>query len=104
MQGSVSEFRIYNGVLSPIQVAATQALGTNQLLSSASPKLSASISEGNLTLSWPLTSAGFSLYSSSTLGGNAGWKLASGTQAVVGSNVQVTIPATGTASFFQLRQ
>jgi hypothetical protein len=104
MQGSVSEFRIYNGVLSPIQVAATQALGPNQLLSSASPKLSASVSGGNLTLSWPLTAAGYSLYSSSTLGANAGWKLVSGTQAAVGNNVQVTVPVTGTASFFQLRQ
>jgi hypothetical protein len=103
MQGSVSEFRIYNGVLSPIQAAATDALGPNQLLNGASPILGATFSGGNLTLSWPLVSAGFSLYSSPTLNPRAVWTLVSGKQTVVGQTVQVTVSAhAGAANYYKL--
>ena len=61
MQGTIDEFRIYNGALQADEIAATQALGPNQLLSAASPTLGATKSGANLTLFWPLASAGFIL-------------------------------------------
>ncbi len=48
--GSVDEFRIYNGALTANEIAATQILGPDQPLSTASPKLSAVPSGGNLVL------------------------------------------------------
>ena len=38
---SLQEFRIYNGALSPSDIAASDALGPGQLLSNASPRVSA---------------------------------------------------------------
>ena len=45
LNGSIDEFRIYDGELDTFQVAATQALGPGQLLSTASPALSASLAQ-----------------------------------------------------------
>ncbi|HEY1787868.1 MAG TPA: alpha-L-arabinofuranosidase C-terminal domain-containing protein, partial [Verrucomicrobiae bacterium] len=65
---SLQELRIYNGALSPSEISASDALGPNELLSNASPMMStASVAGANLTLSWPLASAGFTLLSSTNL-------------------------------------
>ncbi len=105
MKGSVDEFRIYNGVLTPDQVAQTQALGPNQLLSGGL-SVGASLSSGNLTISWPVSgSTGFSLYSSAKLGPSAAWTLVNLTPTVVGGNNQVSIPISSsvTAQFYELK-
>ncbi len=108
MQGSVDEFRIYNGVLTPDQIAKDQILGPNALPSStpSGPPLSASYSAGNIVISWPLTgTTGYSLYSSSTIGPSAVWKLVTATQTVVGANNQVSIAtgAGGPSQFYVLK-
>jgi hypothetical protein len=105
MQGSVDEFRIYNGVLSPDQIAANQILGPNQLPSPPGVSLTGSISAGNIVISWPVSgSTGLSLYSSSTLGKGAVWKLVSATPTLVGANYQVSVPTSGAQSqFFELK-
>src|SRR5260370_35587651 len=66
---SLDEFRIYNGPLQTDEIAATQILGPNQLLSTASPAISASASGGYLTLSWPLASAGWPIITTTNLVG-----------------------------------
>jgi|GEM_PF-1148950 len=105
LQGSVDEFRIYNGVLSPDDVAKTQALGPNQLLTSGLT-VGASISSGDLVITWPVSgSTGFSLYSSSTLGPNAVWALVNVAPTVVGQNNQVSLPVSSgvQAQFYKLQ-
>ena len=105
---NVTEFRIYNGPLTPTQIAADYALGPDQLIgTSTSVSLSASVSGGNVILKWPTTSALVTLLSSPTLGSGAVWtrvNTANGALTVGGSNYQVTVPDNGVAQFFRLQQ
>lgn len=101
MQGSVSEFRIYNGVMSPKDIAATQALGQTQVLTT-NVSLAASASAGNVTLSWPVAGGAFSVQSSTNLSSGV-WTTVTSPQAqIVGSNWQVTVPNSGKNTFFRL--
>ena len=103
MQGSIDEFRIYNGALTADEIAATQVLGPNQLLSTASPAVSASASGGSLTLSWPVASAGYSVLTTTNLAaGN--WMAAVVTPQIVGSRWQVILPVTGNTRFYRLQK
>jgi alpha-L-arabinofuranosidase len=101
MQGTIGEFRIYSGALQAAEIAATQALGPNQLLSTASPVISGSATGGNLTLAWPLAAAGFILESSTNLAANA-WTSVPATPQIIASQWQVTVPQSGNAQFFRL--
>jgi len=50
------EFRIYNGALSPADVAASQTLGPSEVLgSSPKPGLTASVASGSFVISWPVS-------------------------------------------------
>ncbi len=97
---SLDEFRIYNGALSATEIAATQALGPGQLLSTASPVMSATLTSNRLTLAWPLANAGFTLLTSTNLA-SGNWTLAPVAQ-IVGNQWQVTLPLANTRQFFQL--
>jgi len=101
---NLDEFRIYNGALNADEIAATQVLGPNQLLSVASPVISASMSGGgDLTLSWPLASAGFTLESCTNLVPNV-WTAVSPAPQIVAGQWQVTVAPSGNAQFFRLRK
>jgi hypothetical protein len=101
IDGSIDEFRIYNGRLSPEEIQASDILGPNQTLSTTA-KLSASQAGGNTVLSWPLANAGFAVQSASTLI-NPNWVILTNTPVLVGNTTwQVTVPLTGTAKFFRL--
>jgi hypothetical protein len=105
LAGSIDEFRIYNGELHLDEIAATQLLGPNQVLSTASPVVSASASAGNLTLTWPLASAGFALLTTSDLtSGN--WTTVSPAPQIVGGQWQVTVPIPpgAGAQFYRLQK
>jgi hypothetical protein len=100
----LDEFRIYNGALKSDQVAATQVMGPNQVLSLASPTLSASLSSAQLTLSWPLASAGFVLMTRTNLT-SGGWvQIASPPPQIVGNQWQITLPVSGNTQFFRLEE
>ena len=99
---SLDEFRIYNGALSPNEIAAAQSMGPNQLLNIGSPIINASLSGGSLTLSWPLASASFTLMSRTNLVSGT-WTAVSQSPQIVGSQWQVTMPITGNAQFFRLQ-
>ena len=103
MQGSIDEFRIYNGALTANEIAATQVLGPNQLLSASSPALSASASSGGLTLSWPVASAGYTVLTTTNLAaGN--WMAAVVPPQIVGGQWQVVLPITGNVQFYRLQK
>jgi alpha-L-arabinofuranosidase len=100
---SLDEFRIYNSVLYADEIAASQLLGPNQLLSTGSPTINGSFLGGNLTLSWPLASAGFTLVSRTNLVSGT-WVMVSPTPQIVGNQWQVTLPISGNAQFFRLQR
>jgi Concanavalin A-like lectin/glucanases superfamily len=101
LNGSLDEFRIYNVALSSAEVAATAALGPDQLLSTNSPQMSLALTGTNLTVSWPLANTGFTLQSCTdlTLGG---WmNVPSPAPQIVSNQWQVALrPATNAGSIF----
>jgi hypothetical protein len=102
---TIDEFRIYGGVLYSDEIAATDLLGPNQLLTSASVSIQAKASGGNLVLKWPVAAAGFTLQSRGSL--NSGnWNPVALSPQIVGSggntNWQVTLPLSGSPAFFRL--
>ena len=100
---TLDEFRIYNGGLSGSEIAATDALGPDQLLSAANPVISAAAGGGGLTLSWPAASAGYLVMTTTNLAaGN--WTAASVTPQIAGSQWQVFLPIAGNQQFYQLRK
>jgi len=101
MQGSVSEFRIYDGVMSPGDVASTQAMGPTQVLSN-NVHLNATISGGIVTLSWPVSGGSFALESAPSLTANTWTTISTPAAQIVGSQWQVSVPASGGAKFFRL--
>lgn len=100
---NLDEFRIYNGVLHGDEIAATQVLGPSQLLNTGSPSINGSLTGGNLTLSWPLASAGFALMTRTNLASGT-WVVVSPTPQIVGNQWQVTLPVSGNAQFFRLQK
>ncbi len=100
---SLDEFRIYNGALQADEVAAAQALGPNQLLSASIPTINASLVGGNMTLSWPLASAGFTLMSRTNLA-SGNWAAVSPIPQMVGNQWQVALPVSGNVQFFRLQK
>lgn len=99
LSANIDEFRIYNGVMSPFDVKATQVLGPNYPLS---PNLGATVGGGNVTLSWPTNYASptFTLQSRTNL--ISGTWQTEGSPTIVGSQFQVTVPNSGGAKFFRL--
>ncbi len=92
LNGVIDEFRIYDVALSSAEIAATFALGPNQLLSTNSPTLGLSLSGTILTLFWPLASAGFTLQSRTNLLEGSWVNVPSPVPQIVGSNWEVMLP------------
>ncbi len=101
---SLQELRIYNGALSPAEIAASDALGPGQLLSNSGPQINASSFTGNnLTLSWPVAAASFTLLSSTNLASGV-WTTVSRPAQIIGSQWQETVPVSDNSQFFRLAQ
>ena len=84
LNGRIDEFRIYNVGLSSAEIAASAALGSSQLLSTNSPQMGLALTGTNLTVSWPLANAGFTVQSRTNL--------------VLGDWMDVTSPAPANVS------
>jgi hypothetical protein len=103
---TMDEFRIYQGPLTPAEIAANNALGPNQLQgTNTNVILSARVAgDPNVLLSWPTNSALVTLMSSPRIGPGAVWTMVdTSSLVVVGDNYQITVPATGTM-FFRLQK
>jgi hypothetical protein len=103
MQGTISELRIYNGALDAHEIAATHALGPDQLLSAAAPTLQAVWMGTNLAFSWPLASASFVLQGTTNLASGT-WTNLPSTADIVGGQWQLTLPLSGANGYFRLAQ
>ena len=100
---TLDEFRIYTGALAASEIAATQVLGPNQLLSTASPAISASVSGDNATLSWPLAAAGYTILTTTNLA-TGNWMAAGATPQIVGNQWQAVLPVAGDTRFYRLEK
>jgi hypothetical protein len=98
---NIDEFRIYSGALSPDEVHAAQASGPNQVLTT-NASINAVMVGGNLTLSWPVTAAGFTLQSRTNLVSGSWQMVPSPAAQIVGSQWQITIPNSGGTIFYRL--
>jgi hypothetical protein len=105
LNGSVAEFRIYSSPLTASQIRADYLLGPSQVIgTSTHVTLTATLSGGNIVITWPTSSAYVTLVSSPALGARAVWTpVSNGTLAVVGPNYQETIAITGSTQFFGLQ-
>jgi hypothetical protein len=99
INGSLDEFRIYNGILSLEEIQASDLLGPGTMLSTTAT-LSVSLSGGNTVLSWPLASAGFALETSTNL--QSGWTTLTNAPSISGSTWQIVLPGTGSSAFYRL--
>jgi hypothetical protein len=98
--GAIAEFRIYRGTFLDTDVAAGFAAGPDTLpAETASRRLAVSFSSGKITLSWPVTTTGFILETSATLGAGGDW-----TQVMVDASNTVTVNTTGEGAFYRLRK
>jgi hypothetical protein len=98
---SLDEFRIYSGALTASDIAATQALGPDQLLSPTPPALGAAATGSTLTLSWPVASSSYTVLGTTNLT-PAAWSPVAVTPQIVRAQWQVTLPATNQAQYFRL--
>lgn len=104
LNGSVDEFRIYDGELSTNQIVATGVLGPNQVLSTGSPPIGLTTTATSLTLTWPLVSAGFTLQTRTNLVLGNWLNVTSPTPQIVGTNFQIALPVTNAMQFFRLSE
>ena len=103
MAGSINEFRIYSGRLLSDEIAASDMVGPNTVLTT-NVSMSASGSGGHATLSWPVAAPGFTLFSSPTLGAGAVWTVVTNGVSMAGQNYQVTASSSGGTKFFRLKR
>ena len=102
LNGTINELRLYDGRLSPDQIAADYRAGPDALALPISLTLSNSAS--GLNVSWPSYALGFVAESSPALGSAAAWTLLSQTPVLNNDRWQLTLPASNSAQFFRLRR
>jgi alpha-L-fucosidase len=103
LSGAIDEFRIYSGLLMPADIAASQALGAGELLTT-NVALAVARGDGVLSLSWPVAASGFALETSPGVGPSPSWSSATNPVVVVGTNNQVIVPVSQAQQFFRLKR
>lgn len=100
LNATVDEFRIYDGRLTPEEIAANDRFGPNVLALPISLGVSAVAS--NIALTWPSYAVDFTAESSPTLGANALWSPVSGLPTLGNNQWRLTLPATNNTTFIRL--
>jgi len=98
---TIDELRIYNGALSASEAAATEALGPNQLLATSSPAVGASALDGELTLNWPLSSAGYTVLFTTNLASGS-WDPAHVKPQIINGQWTARLPLASSQQFYRL--
>jgi glucuronoarabinoxylan endo-1,4-beta-xylanase len=96
------EFRLYNVALSPDEIAASYALGTDAMFSTNSPGLNLQTSGTNLNISWPVANPGFTLQYTTDLISGIWTSITPPSPPIIGTNYQLTIPATNGNIYLRL--
>ena len=103
LEGTIYEFRVYQGALPAKAVALNDAAGpANYIQLSANPAITVIPGGPNLTLAWPASDFGFAVQAKSGVTSATTWSTLTNPPALVGTNWQVSLPSTGAAQFFQL--
>ncbi len=101
----IDEFRIYNGVLNSKRIAANFAAGPGTIpIDEPKPQLMITKNGTTVILTWPNPSTGYTVETSSTLGGSASWGPlpdALNPTVVNGMN-QITMPIGAKTAFYRL--
>jgi hypothetical protein len=100
LNGTIDEFRIYDGRLSANEIAADYAAGPDALYPAVT--LTLTKAGGGYTFSWPSYPAGFTLQTSPVLGNGAVWNPVGGMPVISNGWCGLTVPASGTNVFFRL--
>jgi hypothetical protein len=102
LNATIDEFRIYDGRLTPEEIATDYQFGPDAL---ALPvMLTQSNSPAGLTLSWPSWAAGFAPETVSTLAPGTNWSAVTPSPALANDRWQLALPDTNRAQFFRLRR
>jgi hypothetical protein len=102
LNATIAEFRIYDGRLTPEEIAANTAAGPDAL---ALPiQLAVSNSASDLALTWPSYATGFNLESSPVLGPGAIWTPLTQSATLGNDRWKVTVPMTNNVRFYRLRK
>lgn len=75
-----------------------------QFIQPASVRLAGALSGANIVLSWPSRASGFALYAAPSLDPPVAWQAVTNAPIAQGANWQVTLPLSGSSSFFRLAQ
>jgi len=100
LNASLDEFRIYDGRLSPAQIAANSQLGPN--IATVPVSLNLTGTRSNINLTWPSYDIGYTVESAPALGANALWSPANSIPVLSNNLWQLTLPGTNNASFIRL--
>ncbi|HTL55224.1 MAG TPA: LamG-like jellyroll fold domain-containing protein [Candidatus Limnocylindrales bacterium] len=100
--GSIDEFRIYDGALSGVEVANDYIAGPN--MNAALPPLSVHLSNGQLVFTWSLSASNSTLMVSKTLGASASWGNANATVIQTNGVYSATVTPTNSSSFYRLQR
>ena len=100
---TLNEFRLYHGALTAAEIAATPALGPDQLLSTNAPALGAGVTGGGRLLTWPVKAANYTVMTTTNLAGS-NWYPAAVTPQIVGQQCQVTLPFSGSRQYNRVQK
>jgi hypothetical protein len=102
-KGIYDEFRIWNGVLLPGEIATHYAAGPDSLEPAPSgPSLTVSVSGNTLTVSWPASATGYVLQTTAKLGTGATWTVVGTPPTTVNGITSVNIPIGPGSAFYRL--
>jgi lysophospholipase L1-like esterase len=93
----------YNGMIRRISFSSRGNAQLDDMLVIPHVSLTTTVDAGNIIVSWPISSPGKTLMSSTGIGVNASWTPVGNSAVLVGANHVVTIPISGTAQFFRLQ-
>jgi hypothetical protein len=101
---TIKELRFYNSALSAADVAASDALGPTQVLSTNSPLMSVAMTGTSLTLSWPVASPDYTVQARTNLVLGSWINVTSPVPQIVNSQWQMPLPPPTNAGpmFYQL--
>jgi hypothetical protein len=100
LNATLDEFRIYDGRLTPAQIAANYQLGPN--FATVPVDLSISGARPNINLTWPSYGIGYTVVSTPSLGANAAWSPISGTPILSNDLWRLELPGTNKPDFIRL--
>jgi hypothetical protein len=101
--GDFDEFRIWNGAMTPTQVAASFTAGPNVPFCGLCLQIQPGPGK-TVIISWPASPIGLSLENSAVIGPDAFWSPVTQVPVLDGDTLRVTVPANQASVFYRLAQ